>query len=141
MKENNQKHQRAENAIVIFSENDGTFKYFSGWLKNRDSLPEQLRKELLADGIADGESVPMFSDSPDAALRFVDDGVAKYTAEKIAMTSPAMAANIHTTTENLPYSPAGRRMMSLLYAHQPVTPEMEDTPDDAEEPVDLSAEE
>ena len=141
MKENNQKHQRAENAIVIFSENDGTFKYFSGWLKNRDSLPEQLRKELLADGIADGESVPMFSDSPDAALRFVDDGVAKYTAEKIAMTSPAMAANIHATTENLPYSPAGRRMMSLLYAHQPVTPEMEDTPDDAEEPVDLSAEE
>ena len=141
MKENNQKHQRAENAIVIFSENDGTFKYFSGWLKNRDSLPEQLRKELLADGIADGESVPMFSDSPDAALRFVDDGVAKYTAEKIAMTSPAMAANIHTTTENLPYSPAGRRMMSLLYAHQPVTPEMEDTPDDAEEPMDLSAEE
>ena len=141
MKENNHKHQRAENAIVIFSENDGTFKYFSGWLKNRDSLPEQLRKELLADGIADGESVPMFSDSPDAALRFVDDGVAKYTAEKIAMTSPAMAANIHTTTENLPYSPAGRRMMSLLYAHQPVTPEMEDTPDDAEEPVDLSAEE
>ena len=62
-------------------------------------------------------------------------------AEKIAMTSPAMAANIHATTENLPYSPAGRRMMALLYAHQPVIPEAEDAPDDAEEPMDLSMEE
>ena len=141
MRENSQKHQRTVDAIVISSDNDGTFKYFSGWLKNRDSLPEQLRKELLADGIADGESVPMFSDSPDAALRFVDDGMAKHTAEKIAMTSPAMAANIHATTENLPYSPAGRRMMSLLYVHQPVTPEAEDAPDDSEEPMDLSMEE
>jgi hypothetical protein len=32
-------------------------------------------------------------------------------------------------------------MMALLYAHQPVSQEAEDTPDDAEEPMDLSMEE